>query len=125
MLRMIAVALVASLMLAVVSIPAHADKPRIRVDSDEKHPSIEYGESVGIFSSLLIEGLGKNDGQKFAPAHWKISISNERDKIKIDLVRVGEKQSTLIAVLDENASFAEIQQVVWLVIEVVQHGGVK
>lgn len=123
---MIAVALVASLALTAIFVPvAHADKPRIRVDSDEKHPSVEYEESVGIFGSLLIEELGKNDGQKFAPAHWKISISNERDKIRIDLVRIGEKQSVLTAVISENASFKEIQQVVGLVVEVVQRGGVK
>lgn len=119
--------LLASLALTAVSVVpvAHADKPRIRVDSDEKHPSVEYEESVGIFGSLLVEELGKAGGQGFAPAHWKIALSNELGKFKIDLTRINGEGSVLIAVLDEDASFVEIQQVVWLVVEVVQRGGVK
>lgn len=123
--RTIAVALIASLALTAIAPVAHADKPRIRVDSDEKHPSIEYEESVGIFGSLLVEELGKAGGQRFAPAHWKIALSNELGKFKIDLTRISGEGSVLTAVLDEDASFAEIQQVVWLVIEVVQRGGAE
>lgn len=122
----VTVVLLASLALAAISIPAaHADKPRISVDSDEKQPSMEYEESVGLFGSLLIEELGKNEGRKFAPAHWKISISNGRSKVKINLIRIGKKQPALTAVLVEDASFVEIQQVVRLVIEVVQRGGAE
>jgi hypothetical protein len=106
--------------------PAHADGMRIKVDSDEKYPSIEYAEFVGLFGSILIEEIGKADVQKFAPIYWTISLSNEqRGRAKITLTRKGEKQPVLTAVLDEDASFVEIQQVVGIVIEVVQRGGVE
>lgn len=123
--KTIAIALVASFALITVSVVpfAHADKPRIKIESDEKRPSIEYAESVGIFGSIISEELEKLNARGFVPAHWKVSLSNGRGKVKIALIRIGENQPALTAVLNEDASFVEIQRVVWLVIEVVQRGG--
>lgn len=124
--RMIAVALVASLMLAAVP-AAHASSLEIDFVVVQ-YPSLEYDDFVGTFNSILIEELKKTDGKGFTPARWHLLISPippSNKKIKIEVGRNGTKNPVIVSVLNENASFVEIQQVVWLVVEVVQRGGVK
>lgn len=91
------------------------------------YQSLEYADFVGIFNSVLIEELKKTDGKGFTPARWRLSISPvpQGKKVKIDVAPDGAKDSVLVAVLSENASFVSIHAVVEHVIETFQRGGVK
>lgn len=110
---MIAVALVASLMLAVV--PVHADDPQFMILDGAKQKTPEYVKFFGIFSETFIEQLTKTDGQNLVPDHWVILLSqafSPTGEILITIYAISGDESKLpilVAVLNERSDASVIR----------------
>lgn len=111
--RPIAIALVASLMLAVV--PAHADDPQFIILDGAKQKTTAYIKFFGIFSETFIEQLKKTERQNLAPDHWVILLSqafSPTGEILITIYAISGDESKLpilVAVISEQSDAAVIR----------------
>lgn len=115
--KVAAIALFASLMLAVA--PARADELRLLITDDAKEKSPEYLNFFGNFSTTLIEGLAglKESGEWSPPSdHWVILLSPVLSMTGETLVEIHAIHSKdprrlriLIATLSERSDVATVR----------------
>lgn len=112
--KVVVIALFASLVLAVV--PARADDPQFMILDGAKRKSPAYIDFFKTFSTTFIEQVAKNVEQNLAPDHWVILLSRAFSPtgeilVTIYAIRDGEESEPpiLVAVLSERSDDAVIR----------------